>query len=212
MDCRICLQKIAEGSESAFEQLYSAMKGGLVAQAQAILAGDMAAAEDAVDEAFLHIWQNADRYAGHGAAAGWIRRIVRNKAIDRLRKEGRRVSILPPESFSEIVDTGPRPDAPSHARDMTSRIAFALGSLSPAHRECVTLAYFNELSVQDIADATGVPVGTVKTRLHYARKVLRKALGSSELEACDQSAAPAILPVAAIGTAVQPAPNYAIAC
>lgn len=181
MDYRSCLERIAEGNEHAFAELYSAMRTGLIAQAQAVLAGDIAAAEDAVDEAFLHIWQYAAKYGGHGAAAGWVRRIVRNKAIDRLRKEGRRVSVLPPESFLDIADTGMRPDGQRDAQDMSSRIAAALDHLSPAQRECIVLAYFNELSVEQISEATGAPAGTVKTRLHYARKALKKALGSSEL-------------------------------
>ncbi len=173
MNCQIYLSRIADGDHAAFSDLYKAMRTGLLAQARALLAGDIAAAEDAVDEAFMDIWQHAGNYGGRGSANGWVRRIVRNKAIDRLRREGKRESVLPPESFLQVTDNAPAQDSHLHEQDTSTRIRAAIERLSPAQREAVVLCYFNEMSVQDIAEATGVPEGTVKTRLHYARKMLK---------------------------------------
>lgn len=176
MNCQLYLHRIADGDQAAFSDLYKAMRTGLLAQARALLAGDIAAAEDAVDEAFMDIWQHAGNYGGRGSANGWIRRIVRNKAIDRLRREGKRESVLPPESFLQISDNAPAQDSHLHEQDTSTRIRTAIGRLSPTQREAVVLCYFNEMPVQEIADATGVPEGTVKTRLHYARKMLQRDL------------------------------------
>ena len=80
------LGQIAVGDRAAFARLYRATRAEFVRYATGLLAGDHAAAEDAVDDAFVAIWTQSGHFDGHGSANGWIRRIVRNKAIDLLRK------------------------------------------------------------------------------------------------------------------------------
>src|SRR5690606_7929429 len=84
------LAAVARGDRLAFSRLYSQMHQPLGRYAGALLAGDIDAAMDVVDEAFMAIWKDAGRYDGAGSAEGWIRRIVRNKAVDWLRRRRER--------------------------------------------------------------------------------------------------------------------------
>jgi RNA polymerase sigma-70 factor (ECF subfamily) len=72
------LNLIAGGDRTAFTGLYTRAQPELARYAAALLAGDVDAALDVVDEAFLNIWRDAGRYTGMGSADGWVRRIVRN--------------------------------------------------------------------------------------------------------------------------------------
>ena len=179
MNCHSCLERIAQGDDAAFAHLYRSMRTGLLAQAQALLAGDIAGAEDAVDEAFLDIWRRAGSFSGTGSAAGWVRRIVRNKAVDRLRKTGDRETVCEPVAFRERPDPAAGPEETALARNGRTRIRAALDILNPDQREAVVLCYFHEMPLEEIAEATGAPVGTVKTRLYYARRLLREHLSGT---------------------------------
>ena len=85
------LRAIAQGNEVAFTRLYRSESRALLVFARGLLAGDHSAAEDAVDFAFVAVWQSAGRFKGqiNGHAKAWLRRIVRNKAVDWLRSNGR---------------------------------------------------------------------------------------------------------------------------
>lgn len=178
MNIEWALQGIARGDEGAFSWLYASEHVLLLRYATGILAGDRAAAEDAVDEAFLAVWHQAGRYSGSGSARGWLRRIVRNKVVDHLR----RCTGTPMASEAQIVrmeriaDEADGPDRIAEKNSAFDELRSAMERLSPDHREVVWLCYFEELPLSEIASQVGCPENTVKTRLFHARKALRTVL------------------------------------
>lgn len=179
MDNRALLKQIDGGDHKAFAALYEAHRRPMIAYAAAILGGDRSSAEDAVDEAFTDIWKRAGSYNGQGSAGGWIRRIVRNKSIDLLRKtSGKEIGVS--EGFLEAVaDAEPGPEEQAIFGDQSAWLKRALLILNSDQRETVVLCYFNELSLQEIAETMNCPANTVKTRLHHARRKLHSWMESS---------------------------------
>ena len=172
------LNDIAKGDRTAFSRLYSSARPGLLRYASALLAGDTDAAMDVVDEAFLDIWRNAGRYSGTGSADGWIRHIVRNKAVDWLRSRRERPIALHGEGgFADtLADEAESPEQTAELSSDADVLRKALDRLSPDHREAVWLCYFEERSLAEIAEIAGCPENTVKTRLFHARRQLRGEL------------------------------------
>ncbi len=172
------LKKIAAGDRAAFSALYATAQPRLVRYAGALLAGDIDAALDVVDEAFLSIWREAGRYAGVGNADGWVRRIVRNKAVDwlRARRERPVASSYDQDQATSLADDAHTPERAAEISSSARELRKALERLSPDHREVVWLCYFEERSLSEIALITGCPENTVKTRLFHARKQLRSQL------------------------------------
>jgi RNA polymerase sigma-70 factor (ECF subfamily) len=174
------LKKIAAGDRVAFSTLYIDRHPDLVRYAAALLAGDSETAQDVVDEAFLCIWREADRYSGAGSAEGWIRRIVRNKAVDwlRCRRERPFSSDAEQTLVERMADDADTPEAAAEKSCASRELRAALERLSPNHREVVWLCYFEDRSLSDIAQIAGCPENTVKTRLFHARRQLRSELES----------------------------------
>ena len=167
------IQAIVTGDRKSFETLYRSFQRPMLAYAIGLLAGDRELAEDAVDEAFLNIWDNAAGYSGSGSAEGWIRRIVRNKAIDLLRrqKSGRTDQWSP--THDQIAEKSPSPEEMTAHSNDALWLQAKLATLPVDQREAVFLCYFEDLSVAAIATIANCPEGTVKTRLFHARKALR---------------------------------------
>jgi len=167
------LHAIARGDRAVFSALFTEYLPRFVPYATGLLAGDKEAAEDVVHEAFMAIWQQAGHFTGKGSAEGWMRRIVRNKAVDWCRKQ-REVPMtdeLQAQHYGQAGGLNPleaavQSDAAQHLRD-------ALSLLSVEHREAVWLCYFEERSVAEISEFARCPENTVKTRLFHARKILR---------------------------------------
>lgn len=132
-----------------------------------------AQAEEVVQEAMLAVWHKAAQFdPGRASASAWIYRIARNRQIDIFRREGRPV----PDELTESPP--PEPDAADAlALDQeTRRLRAALEALPPAQREMVERAYLGELSHSEIAEATGLPLGTIKSRIRLALERLRHEL------------------------------------
>ena len=177
IDTEAWLQRIAGGDRDAFSALYRSWQPVLVRYASGLLNGDREAAEDVVDEALLAVWQQAGRFARTGSGAGWLRRIVRNKAVDWLRRQ--RDTVLSHDATGGLADLmiDPAPLASEIAEQRSGKAALirALAMLSLDHREAIWLCYFEELSIQEIAAIAGCPANTVKTRLFHARRILRES-------------------------------------
>ena len=167
------LRATARGDRVAFSRLYKAMQRPMLSYATGLLAGDYQAAEDAVDEAFLDIWKSADNYSGTGSAEGWIRRIVRNKAIDWLRKQKGEVTDGHCDNRDTRTDHEPNPEDLAIARNASNVLMQQLSALTTQQREAVFLCYYDDKSLAEIAEISQCPENTVKTRLFHARKKLR---------------------------------------
>lgn len=175
------LRAVGQGDRQAFGDLYMRTRMGMLAYAGVIMGGDIAAAEDAVDEAFIDIWRRSGTFGDIANATAWIRRIVRNKSIDLLRKTSVREIGASSAFFEALEDTRPDPEADLASSDERRWLRGCLAVLNTDQREVVMLCYFEGLSLVQIAEATGVCENTVKTRLFYARRKLRERISASGL-------------------------------
>lgn len=170
------LSRIAAGHADALEGLYDRYSSMAYAIALRITA-DPGTAEDVVQDAFLGAWRNAARYAGsRGSVKTWLLSIVHHRAIDAVRR--RRPTAALAETSDPVPTALSLPDIWPEVADNLDRavIAAALDSLSTVQREAIELAYFGGLTQQEIAERTGAPLGTVKSRVRLGLLALRRAL------------------------------------
>ncbi len=145
--------------------------------------------EDVVEETFWQAWRQADRFAeGRGSVQTWLLTIARSRSLDRLRTLKRRreesiddVSSLAASSDQSPVDSAlpASPSDPLLAAELQERsvlVRNALAELPREQREALELGYFGGLSQSEIAEQTGLPLGTVKTRMRLALLKLRDRL------------------------------------
>lgn len=139
----------------------------------ALILGDRSEAEDAVHDALVSAWRNWASLRDPGRFDAWFGRIVTNVCRDRTRR--RRLSPI------VIADLADRP-APDELDRVPERDALrrALRQLEVDHRIVIVLRYFEDLTVDEIADRLGERPGTVKSRLHYALRSLRAACDAAE--------------------------------
>lgn len=172
------LAGLAAGRLEALESLYDRYRTMAFGIARRITADDVLA-EDVVQEAFLGAWRNADRYAsGRGSVRTWLLAIVHHRAIDAVRRR-RPTSELPAEVEGERTpEPLTLPDAWGEVSARIDRevVGGALATLPEPQREAIELAYFGGLTQQEIAERTGVPLGTVKGRVRLGLAGLRRVL------------------------------------
>ena len=136
--------------------------------------GDTQLAEDAAQETFIRAWLHLDSYRPQAPLRNWLYRIAVNTATDMLRKEKR----ILPHAFEDLQmhDPQPGPEAAASQEEQTTLIQNAVLSLPDACRAVLVLREYEGLSYHEIAGALEIPVGTVMSRLNYARKLLRGKL------------------------------------
>jgi RNA polymerase sigma-70 factor (ECF subfamily) len=174
------LAKLAlRGDQQAFAELVDLYQDKLFHMAYRMLSSRQEA-EDVVQDAFLRVYKNLDRYDETLKFSTWIYRIATNLCIDRLRKRKPTYS-LDAEStehegldgYSMIPSDNRTPESELLLSD-TQRIIH--GALPPKYKSVMTLRYMQDLSLQEIGDVLGMPVTTIKTRVHRGREFLRKKL------------------------------------
>ncbi len=180
MDMSSDIRAIANGDRAAFTRLYQNQQRPMQAYAMGLLAGDREAAEDVVDDAFADVWNCAHRFTGSGHPQGWLRRIVHNKSVDWLRSARGGKHFESDEALALLADESAGPEDLLAASDERTWLRTALSALNVDQRQTVILFYYEELSVQEIADYAKCPESTVKTRLFHARKILRTYLGAED--------------------------------
>lgn len=138
------------------------------------MCGDRQLAEDAAQETFIQAWLRLRSYQPRSSFRNWLYRIAVNTAIDMLRKEKR---ILPNTVEDlNLADANPGPEVVVTNIEQTELICNAIMELPEASRAVLILREYERLSYKEIADALEIPVGTVMSRLNYARKILREKL------------------------------------
>jgi RNA polymerase sigma-70 factor (ECF subfamily) len=173
VDDAALLERIAAGNDkSAMKLLYERHSDALYHFIRARLRDPFEAA-DVMQEVFLEVWRAAGRFQGRSAARTWIFGIARNKTVDRMRRGGREVLADPDP---DIPDDAPNPEAVFEAASDAARLRDCIGQLSAAHRSAIHLAFYCELPYGEIAEIEGVPVGTVKTRILHAKRLLMRCL------------------------------------
>ena len=176
------VQAARQGQLEAFEELVARHRDKVYARALSILHNE----EDAVDlsqEAWIKAWQRLEQFQGESSFATWITRIVINVCLDHLRRQKR----WPSESIEALEEeTGNRdwllppvtvnPTAGLERAELQARIWQALGQLSVAHRTVLILHEFEGMEYRKIAEIMGCSIGTVMSRLFYARRRLAALL------------------------------------
>ena len=127
----------------------------------------------------MSLWRSTARYdRARGSVRSWVLRVVHNRAIDMFRRE---VSIagndVPDDWITEALPARERTDEEAERRSDARLVRTALEGLPPDQRQVIELAYFGGFSHTQIADALGLPAGTVKGRMRLALSKLRIALG-----------------------------------
>jgi RNA polymerase sigma factor (sigma-70 family) len=173
---RAALARISGGELAALEELYDRYKTMAYSIAYRIT-NDATLAEDVVQDAFLGAWRNAARYVeGRGSVKTWLLSIVHHRSIDAIRR--RRPTTELPEIDAGLPDALTLPDVwgeVSAGLDAES-VRQALVELSDVQREALELAYFGGLTQQEIAERTGTPLGTVKSRMRLGLLAMRRSL------------------------------------
>jgi RNA polymerase sigma-70 factor, ECF subfamily len=158
-------------SSDAFRVFYRAHAGPLLAYAKH-LTGDRMAAEDALQETFLRAWRELPRLLSDDRSPrAWLRQVLRRIVIDAARARHRQTRL--------VEDTLRDPGTDGGYDTLLDRelITGAMDKLSPLHREILVEVYLRDRSADHVAASLGVPVGTVRSRLHYALDAIRRQLG-----------------------------------
>jgi RNA polymerase sigma-70 factor (ECF subfamily) len=167
---RVLVLRCQSGDESAFAELVERYQPRLRYFLRKML-GEMHGAEDALQEVWLSVFRAVSRLADAGAFRVWLYRLARDRAWGELRK--RRLRHQPIETV-EVADEVAE-DANFTAEE-AERIHAALDQLSIGHREALALRFIEDMTYEEMAQAIGCEVGTVRSRLHYAKRALRDVL------------------------------------
>ena len=162
------------GDKAAFGQLVRAHAGRAIGLAYGLL-GNRSDALDASQEAFVRAWRAIARFDGRSAFYTWYAAILRNVCLSQLRKRLRRGATEPIESLP-LPASEPDPSLLAQRNERVERVWRAVMSLPTAHREVIVMKHFQEMSYRAMAESLSVPVGTVTSRLHAARRALRDML------------------------------------
>lgn len=173
------LRRVSDRRQEALAELFDRYSRLLLALTGRIL-GRAQEAEEVVQESFLQAWSQAGNYNPERASVStWLVLIARSRALDRLRS--RKVSERTVEAAgAEAPATHTSPEGPAAVlfRERRLRVGEELAKLPPEQRQVLNLAFFEGLTQREIAERTGIPLGTVKTRTLLAMQKLRAALRS----------------------------------
>jgi RNA polymerase sigma factor (sigma-70 family) len=184
------VRRLGEADGAALSQLYQRFGRPCYSLARRICA-DEGLAEDVVQEVFLTLWRDPARYdPSRGGFATWLLTLIHHKAVDAVRREStlRRRVVAAPEAGEDWSPTPvPGADQAAIARVAAGQVRTALHRLPHEQRQVLALAYFGGHTQREIAVLTGVPLGTVKSRMFTAvqrlRSLLADQLGPDDLVA-----------------------------
>ena len=176
VDLDSLLDGVRAGDKAAFSALYDAIAPQVLGLATHILR-DQAQAEEVTQEVLVEVWQKAHTFdPARGSAKSWVLRLAKSRSIDRLRS-WRSAQARDTEDFNLQLTTWVAPAEEEAAQRLESQeLQELIDSIGEPHRSALMLAYFGEYTHQEIADATGVALGTAKTRVRDGLQKLRKAV------------------------------------
>lgn len=167
------VKRIGQGDRLAMKAFYERHQAGLFHFIRGRL-GDAFEASDVMQEAFLEVWKAADRFRGQSSAKTWLYGIARNKAVDRVRKSARTTLRDTPDET--VADEGPTAQEVIEAAGDAAQVRACMDKLPAVQLSAIRLAFFDDMSYPEAAEVEGVPVGTIKTRIHHAKKLLMHCL------------------------------------
>jgi len=169
------ISQIRQGNILALKTLYEKYKGQVYRTALAVTR-DREAAEDILQDCFLKVYTHIDKLDGSLPLSPWLHRVTVNLSYNWVKKKHR--WLQPLEEVIEQLIAGPRtlPESALERGELQGIVQKAIASLSFEHRVVIVLFYLDGFSLNEIAYILDCPVGTVKSRLHYARLTLRRKL------------------------------------
>jgi RNA polymerase sigma-70 factor (ECF subfamily) len=170
------VERARQGDETAFAELVDLDGDRCYATAYRILR-DVERAQDAVQQAFLLAWRELPRLRDPERFEVWLHRLVVNACYEEFRRY-RRWSV----NVRTLPVDGPATADTTVSIDERDALDRAFRTLTPEHRAVVVLHYHAGMPLASIAEVAGIPLGTVKSRLHYATRILREALATDEVE------------------------------
>jgi RNA polymerase sigma-70 factor, ECF subfamily len=166
------LARVGQKDEEALSALYDRYSGLVYSEAKRILR-DAGAAEEILQDLFYQVWRTAERFdPARGSLAGWLVVAARNRAISKLRRKSGKSEELDENGVSLNVDIESR----TAQNLLLDKVKAVMGNLPENQREALECAYFEGMSHSEIAEKTGQPLGTVKTRIRSAMEALKKVL------------------------------------
>ena len=181
MDEKALIDAARRGDVGSFNQLVLSYQSMVYNLAYRIL-GDRHAAADATQDAFLSAFKAIGKFRG-GSFKSWLMRIVTNACYDQLRHKQRRPTAsldalleLDSVPIRFVADPGESPEEHALRQELSKAIQIGIGTLPPEQRVALVLSDVQGFSYQEIAEATGVSLGTVKSRLSRARGKMRDFL------------------------------------
>jgi RNA polymerase sigma-70 factor (ECF subfamily) len=174
------IRRMCEADETALGALYDRWVRALYSLVVYLLK-DPDEAEDVVEETFWQAWRKASSYEpSKGAVSTWLLTIGRRKALDRIRarKRHKEDQLDRDQSFADIPSSANDPLQDVEGKELREHMRAALRELPSEQREVLELGYFKGMSQSEIAEATGQPLGTVKTRMRLAMQKLREPLST----------------------------------
>lgn len=189
------LARARNGDAEAFAGAFEALRTAVYAVAARLVGPDDA--EDVTMETFLRAWQAVNQFNGRASLKSWLYRIAHNCAIDHLRRRKRRREVHPEpdeagrDPLEQVPDTAAaHPAAEIERQEAGDELDRALRRLPPEHRLVLLLRYGDGLSYGEIAAATGLPAGTVMSRLFNAKRKLRRALDGDTADGAGKERGP----------------------
>ncbi len=169
------MRKVSKGDGDAFHELVNRHSRALFSAAQALLS-NAADAEDVVQETFAGAYRAAANFERRSSVKTWLRRILLRQVARHYRDRPMKMQGL---DTPEALDAPMSPHKPSAQSGIDARldVMSMLQELSPEHREIIVLREIEQMSYEEMAEALGVPRGTVESRLHRARAELKERLG-----------------------------------
>jgi len=177
------IDAIADHDERSFDVLYHRYNVSLYNYILRLIHRPHVA-EEILQEVFLAVWEGAGRFKGRAKVKTWLFRIAHYQAVSWLR---RKREVLTDDGELPDRPVPPRTESQVIASWQTDTVRTALDKLSPEHRAVLELAFFHEMSYAEIAEVLECPVGTVKSRMSYARRNLTGHLKAQGVEGAHRS-------------------------
>jgi RNA polymerase sigma-70 factor (ECF subfamily) len=173
------LAQSANGDQAAFASLYDRLSGPLYSLAVKML-GDASEAQDVLQDVFVQIWRRAASYdPAQSSVFSWAMLITRSRVIDRLRARGRRLRVVEPvEDVTDSTEASVTETAADTANksDEAQRVRISLNKLPIDQRQAIELAFFSDMTHDEIATQLGQPLGTIKARIRRGLLKLRERI------------------------------------
>jgi RNA polymerase sigma-70 factor (ECF subfamily) len=167
------VSKSLQGSQLAFKELVERHHATAFAVVRGVM-GDSDDVEDVVQMVYMKVYRNLDKFRGDSKFSTWLYQIARNEAINAVKK--RRLDTTPVE---DLIVAAPAKDGPEVALRHTvaaDELERAMGRIDDRYREVLELRYMGERTYDEIAEVTGLPIGTVKTYIHRGKAALKNAM------------------------------------